>query len=167
MLALRRSWGVLGRSWTALGWFLGALGRLLGALGRLVGTLGRLLGPLRLLLSGSGAAPGCSWALLGTLQRLLGALGRLLGALGRLLAGSWPPKGGVLALPWRPPRLSWAAFWVLLAPQILPASGVWPWQVGFSTVRALAQCADREHAKAMRERIDGEVQKRWRRSAAV
>ena len=35
------------------------------------------------------------------------------------------------------------------------------------TVCALAQCADREHAKAMRERIDGEVQKRWRRSAAL
>ena len=27
--------------------------------------------------------------------------------------------------------------------------------------------ADREHAKAMQERIDGEVQKRWRRSAAL
>ena len=35
------------------------------------------------------------------------------------------------------------------------------------TVCALAQCADREHAKAMRERIDGEVQKRWRRSVAL
>ena len=35
------------------------------------------------------------------------------------------------------------------------------------TVCALAQCAGREHAKAMRERIDGEVQKRWRRSAAL
>ena len=35
------------------------------------------------------------------------------------------------------------------------------------TVCALAQCADREHAKAMRERIDGEIQKRWRRSAAL
>ena len=35
------------------------------------------------------------------------------------------------------------------------------------TVCALAQCADREHAKAMRERIDGEVQKRWNRSAAL
>ena len=34
-------------------------------------------------------------------------------------------------------------------------------------VCALAQCADREHAKAMRERIDGEVQKRWHRSAAL
>ena len=29
------------------------------------------------------------------------------------------------------------------------------------TVCALAQCAGREHAKAMRERIDGEVQNRW------
>ena len=35
------------------------------------------------------------------------------------------------------------------------------------TVCALAHCAGREHAKAMRERIDGEVQKRWRRSAAL
>ena len=32
---------------------------------------------------------------------------------------------------------------------------------------AQAQCAGREHAKAMRERIDGEIQKRWRRSAAL
>ena len=35
------------------------------------------------------------------------------------------------------------------------------------TVCALAQCAGSEHAKAMRERIDGEVQKRWRRLAAL
>ena len=35
------------------------------------------------------------------------------------------------------------------------------------TVCALALCAGRKHTKAMRERIDGEVQKRWCRSAAL
>ena len=35
------------------------------------------------------------------------------------------------------------------------------------TVCALAQCAGMQHTKMIRERIDGEVQKRWQRSAAL
>ena len=35
------------------------------------------------------------------------------------------------------------------------------------TVCALAQCAGMQHAKMIRERLDKEVQKRWRRSVAL